>query len=68
LEEAEADRGLDRWNLKSVVVQKDLENCELYSVPAMHLAERRPPVLCGDPVKVQNSKGGIIFLFIKCIL
>jgi len=59
LEEAESERGMDKWRLNNIVVERDLENCESLSVPAWHLTERRPSVLSGDIVQVQNCKGGI---------
>jgi len=58
LEEAETEREMDKWNLKNVMLERDMENCEVYTVPAFHLIERRPPVIKGDPLQVQNSKGG----------
>jgi hypothetical protein len=61
LEEAEADRGIQHWNLKSILISKDLEVSDSFSVPEQLLIERRPSVLIGDPVKVQHTAGGIFF-------
>jgi hypothetical protein len=61
LEEAEADRGIQHWNLKSILISKDLDASDSYSVPAQLLTERRPSVLIGDPVKVQHTAGGRFF-------
>lgn len=58
LEEAEADIGMEKWNLKGVSIFKDCEVSDCYSVPALLLTERRPSVLVGDVVKVQHSAGG----------
>jgi hypothetical protein len=61
LEEAEADRGIQHWNLKGIMISKDLEVSDSYSVPSLLLTERRPSVLLGDSVKVQHAAGGGFF-------
>ncbi|XP_059487936.1 probable RNA helicase armi [Neocloeon triangulifer] len=60
LEEAEAERGMQRWNLSGSSLEKDQDR-DSYSVNVPNLTERRPSILFGDSVHVKNVRGGPVY-------